>query len=887
VKYCDIHESSWDGVFMLKRKWWVMFACAGVAALGMMGAIAESRGARASDETTTTTARVAIDAAAKAALRVGMSSGLFDAGRMAQNPLAAAPHQIVTSDIQFNAAGTTALGMLVIRVPDGVHGAPELRLFIARWRPREARWEVALEGTPRFVEWLDALPRGLLGTPAREALLDAQATPDIADSALDSPLGNGASLLSWPFRLGQTWTFVGGPHGNNGDSVRPWTALDLAVQGSGRVLAAREGTVYRSSACPNFVRIDHGGGWQTGYYHLASEQVVNGQFVERGTWIGNTSNNVGCGGWSSGPHVHFTLRRNNVYLNIGGQDIGGWTIEEGSAGYMGCARRVRDGYRVCRPYGQVYNDGTIGSGDYQDRLDYNADAVPDVWAVNMRDAATNSTSVRVASGTNLQSLLLDAATGMPQQPAYLNTAFAAADYDGDDVPDLWVIHRLDGAGQTALRIMRGDNLRFLLLDAITALPPYDDSVAFAVADYNRDGTPDLWAIIPREPGKSGVGVRVVSGKNLSSTLLNKTTSLAQPSAYADVSFALADYDADGFSDLWAITPRDTARESVSVQIISGADWQTVLVDAPVALPMQSTDIGVYGFSVGDYNADFTPDLAWVNRNNGQVKIFSGTDFTTVLRAGKSALPKAYGPDWHILGSDRSREALPPMPATLLSPADEITLNALTARLEWEPAPLATGYIVQIREPGKPPLAQKAVTAAQVCTPKLCKLGTTGLGVALRDGLTYMWVARATNAYGKTTTTARRFTVDVPGLPTLLVADGATLTPGAALTWQIMPLTESSKLVVENVTTGARIPAIYPAATCPDGLCQFTLPADLAPGEYRWQVIARAPSLKGKSPSAWQTFNLLASSTPTPTPTPTATSTATATPTATPTETPTP
>lgn len=831
----------------------------------------------------------AVSAAAKAALRVQVESGLIDSSQLAQSPAKLTPELVLTSDIVFDSVSANsadadiAFGMLVIRLSDGVHGTPEIRLFIARRgldSADEGAWRVALEYTPQFYSWLKKLPNTLIAEKSREML---QGSAPNAQTDLDSPQGNGDALLSWPYQFGQTWTFIGGPHGNNGDSVRPWTSLDLGVQGTGKVLAARDGTVWRSGSCPNFVRVDHGGGWQTGYYHLANEQVFNGQFVERGTWIGTTSNSIGCGGWSSGPHVHFTLRRNGTYLNFNGYDVGGWTVEEGNAAYEGCVKRVRDNYRVCRPYGQVYNDGSIGSGDYKDRLDYNVDAIPDVWAVNQHDGVTNSTSVNVVSGVNPQSTLLNSSTGMPQQPAYLNTAFAAADYDDDKVPDLWVIHRLDGAGMTALRIMWGADLRYLILDEITALPAYDNSVSYAAADYNRDGTPDLWAIVPRDPNKSGVAVRVVSGKSLTTTLVDATTALPKQGVYTDVNFAVADYNTDGFSDLWAIRPRDTTKNAVSVKIISGKDWLTVLADEAVALAMQTTDINAYSFLAGDLDTDFTPDLWWVNRTSGQVKVFDGDNFSTVMKTTKSVLPNTYGADWHILGGDRARETIAPQPPTLVAPETDITLNALTARLDWQPAGLATDYFVQIREQGQPPMAQQTFKTTKVCKPALCKIGTGAMGATLHDGKTYQWLVRSINAYGQTTSTTRRFTVDVPGLPTLLVDDGGVFASAPVLLWTGMPLTESYKLQVRGIDNTYKFNLNIPSGSCPSQFCSYALPSNLSGGAYKWKVIARAPSLKGISPTDWRTFTIQ----PPATATATATMTATATPTATPTATETP
>jgi murein DD-endopeptidase MepM/ murein hydrolase activator NlpD len=59
------------------------------------------------------------------------------------------------------------------------------------------------------------------------------------------------------------------------------------------------------------VVIDHGGGLTTRYGHLSHIDVVQGQIVARGEFIGR----VGSSGRSTGPHLHYEVRINDEPVN--------------------------------------------------------------------------------------------------------------------------------------------------------------------------------------------------------------------------------------------------------------------------------------------------------------------------------------------------------------------------------------------------------------------------------------------------------------------------------------------------------------------------------------------------------------------------------------------
>ena len=85
--------------------------------------------------------------------------------------------------------------------------------------------------------------------------------------------------------------------------------IDLAAPTGTEVYAARDGIVVQIGANDriygNFVRLDHGDGYETVYGHLSAVLVSLHQQLRSGTILGR----VGSTGMSTGPHLHFEIRR--------------------------------------------------------------------------------------------------------------------------------------------------------------------------------------------------------------------------------------------------------------------------------------------------------------------------------------------------------------------------------------------------------------------------------------------------------------------------------------------------------------------------------------------------------------------------------------------------
>jgi murein DD-endopeptidase MepM/ murein hydrolase activator NlpD len=90
--------------------------------------------------------------------------------------------------------------------------------------------------------------------------------------------------------------------------------LDIAAKKGAPVFSAAAGTVLASEfneQAGNFITIDHGNGYTSGYHHLDSCEVKKGDMVTQGQLIGK----VGSTGVSTGPHLHFEIRLNGEPRN--------------------------------------------------------------------------------------------------------------------------------------------------------------------------------------------------------------------------------------------------------------------------------------------------------------------------------------------------------------------------------------------------------------------------------------------------------------------------------------------------------------------------------------------------------------------------------------------
>ncbi len=148
-------------------------------------------------------------------------------------------------------------------------------------------------------EWSDDGP-----PPGEEPI--ASEDPEVGTSTAALRTGE---RLELPFPCGQVWA----GQTRTGHSPRHSVDFNRTNDIGDAVVAAASGTVTRventgSTSYGRWIEIDHGGGERTRYAHLESQAVRVGQRVTQGQRIGA----VGNSGGSTGPHLHFELRRGGL-----------------------------------------------------------------------------------------------------------------------------------------------------------------------------------------------------------------------------------------------------------------------------------------------------------------------------------------------------------------------------------------------------------------------------------------------------------------------------------------------------------------------------------------------------------------------------------------------
>jgi murein DD-endopeptidase MepM/ murein hydrolase activator NlpD len=176
---------------------------------------------------------------------------------------------------------------------------------------------------------------------------------------INPPAAPPADMFQLAYPLGATW-YVSGAHSWAGGSTPPpLSSLDFYLRPGipcadppdHYTVAAAYGQAIHPSDYSCWIQMDHGGGWVTSYYHLL--QPYSGGAMGQNGSLGSISCEICAGGFSTGPHVHFSLKYNGAYISLEGVSLSGWIVHPDSGYFSGTLER--DGV-ILEAYSRVFND---------------------------------------------------------------------------------------------------------------------------------------------------------------------------------------------------------------------------------------------------------------------------------------------------------------------------------------------------------------------------------------------------------------------------------------------------------------------------------------------------------------------------------------------------
>jgi len=200
--------------------------------------------------------------------------------------------------------------------------------------------------------------------------------------------------------------------------------------------------------------------------------------------------------------------------------------------------------------------------------DWDGDARPDLVAVQSVGTDSRRTELYILSGSSeFKEFLLRTKTALPETT---NFDFTMAERDRQAPRDLVAIKRSNTATRsTEVHILSaGSGYQEVILETGTPLPN-GFSIEFAMPDWDHDGQPDLAAIQRNRTESRRTEVQILSGSSLFQKFSLEPTGTALPETAGNYEFAMADWDRDGQPDLFAIQRNDTVTRSNRVRILRG------------------------------------------------------------------------------------------------------------------------------------------------------------------------------------------------------------------------------------------------------------------------------------------------------------------------------
>lgn len=409
--------------------------------------------------------------------------------------------------------------------------------------------------------------------------------------------------------------------------------------------------------------------------------------------------------------------------------------------------------------------------------DFNGDGIEDLAVENSTSSGSGSVSILLGNGDGTFNASTVVASGI-SFPADL----VEADFNGDGIPDLAFVN---GAVASSVVVLLGNgDGTFKTLPAV--LTP-DYLTYIAVADFNQDGKPDIFADAAYGTETLlGNGDGTFSAPAISPPIIGPTPQ----------GIAVADFNGDGKPDV-ALLFEDVSTVST---LLGNGDGT---FGAAVSIPLPAGD-EPSSIVAGDWNGDGIPDLAVVNQNLNSITSLTSLRTQQVTATATNISPAGVGQ--HLVDAAYSGDS-----DYTGSISGTIALSGLTSA-----AALSSSL-----NPSS--LGQSVTFTAQITS----LAGTPTGSVTFTDGSTTLATVTL-NSTGTASMTDSALTVGTHTITATYVPSGSFLASSATLSQQVNPdvavdvLTANpNPAFVDSAVTLTATVTATPVGTTPTGTVTFT------------------------------------------------------------------
>lgn len=148
------------------------------------------------------------------------------------------------------------------------------------------------------------LSRGINGGKLQLAALHSMSQHIPFGTVFDRPY-----RISSPFGARNIKNHPGASKNHKGIDFPVMTGTAIYAPADGYVEVVRPSKSKKGSG--NFIRLEHGFGFESSYSHLSKFAVTSGEFVQKGDLIGYSGNT----GYSTGPHLHYEIKYRGRHID--------------------------------------------------------------------------------------------------------------------------------------------------------------------------------------------------------------------------------------------------------------------------------------------------------------------------------------------------------------------------------------------------------------------------------------------------------------------------------------------------------------------------------------------------------------------------------------------